>query len=64
VKKAEGKRTPLLASLGDFNRPLRVRPVRCGKADEINIANWKQALVVIKRVKRQIDYNMLDKNFI
>ena len=28
VKKAEGKRTPLLASLGDFNRPLRVRPVR------------------------------------
>jgi hypothetical protein len=28
VKKAERKSTPLLASLGDFNRPLRVRPVR------------------------------------
>ncbi len=28
MKKAEGKRAPLLASLGDFNRPLRVRPVR------------------------------------
>jgi hypothetical protein len=28
VKKAEGKRAPLLASLGDFNRPLRVRPAR------------------------------------
>lgn len=28
VKNAERKRTPLLASLGDFNRPLRVRPVR------------------------------------
>jgi hypothetical protein len=28
VKKAEGKRTSLLANLGDLNRPLRVRPVR------------------------------------
>ncbi len=28
MKKAEQKRTPLLASLGDLNRPLRVRPVR------------------------------------
>jgi hypothetical protein len=28
VKKAEGKRTSLLAVLGDLNRPLRVRPVR------------------------------------
>jgi hypothetical protein len=28
VKKAEQKRTPLLANLGDLNRPLRVRPVR------------------------------------
>jgi hypothetical protein len=28
VKKAERKRTPLMASLGDLNRPLRVRPVR------------------------------------
>ena len=28
MKKAERKRTPLLANLGDFNRPLRVRPVR------------------------------------
>lgn len=28
MKKAEQKRTSLLASLGDLNRPLRVRPVR------------------------------------
>ncbi len=28
MKKAERKRTPLLANLGDLNRPLRVRPVR------------------------------------
>ncbi len=28
VKKAERKRSPLLANLGDLNRPLRVRPVR------------------------------------
>lgn len=28
MKKAERKRTPLLATLGDLNRPLRVRPVR------------------------------------
>jgi hypothetical protein len=28
MKKAERKRPLLLASLGDFNRPLRVRPVR------------------------------------
>ncbi len=28
VKKAEKKRTPLLANLGELNRPLRVRPVR------------------------------------
>jgi len=28
VKKAERKRTSLLANLGDLNRPLRVRPVR------------------------------------
>ncbi len=28
MKKAERKRTSLLANLGDFNRPLRVRPVR------------------------------------
>ena len=28
VKKAEKKRDPLLANLGDLNRPLRVRPVR------------------------------------
>jgi hypothetical protein len=28
VKKAEGKRSSLLANLGDLNRPLRVRPVR------------------------------------
>lgn len=28
MKKAEKKRTPLLANLGDLNRPLRVRPVR------------------------------------
>ena len=28
MKKAEHKKTPLLANLGDFNRPLRVRPVR------------------------------------
>jgi len=28
VKNAERKRAPLLANLGDFNRPLRVRPVR------------------------------------
>ncbi len=28
MKKAEGKRTSLLANLGDLNRPLRVRPVR------------------------------------
>jgi hypothetical protein len=28
VKKAERKRAPLLANLGDFNRPVRVRPVR------------------------------------
>jgi len=28
VKNAERKRAALLASLGDFNRPLRVRPVR------------------------------------
>jgi hypothetical protein len=28
VKKAEKKRTSLLANLGDLNRPLRVRPVR------------------------------------
>jgi hypothetical protein len=27
MKKAEKKRTPLLATLGDLNRPLRVRPV-------------------------------------
>lgn len=28
VKRAERKQATLLASLGDFNRPLRVRPVR------------------------------------
>ncbi len=28
VKKAERKRTSLVANLGDLNRPLRVRPVR------------------------------------
>lgn len=28
MKKAERKRIPLLASLGDLNRPFRVRPVR------------------------------------
>lgn len=28
VKNAESKRASLLANLGDFNRPLRVRPVR------------------------------------
>ena len=28
MKKAERKRTSLLANLGDLNRPLRVRPVR------------------------------------
>ena len=28
VKKAESKRSSLLANLGDLNRPLRVRPVR------------------------------------
>ncbi|MBV9257000.1 MAG: hypothetical protein JO215_03165 [Ktedonobacteraceae bacterium] len=28
MKKAEGKPASLLASLGDLNRPLRVRPVR------------------------------------
>jgi hypothetical protein len=28
VKKAERKKTALMASLGDINRPLRVRPVR------------------------------------
>jgi hypothetical protein len=28
VKKAEQNREPLLANLGDINRPLRVRPVR------------------------------------
>jgi hypothetical protein len=28
MKKAEKKRTSLLANLGDLNRPLRVRPVR------------------------------------
>jgi hypothetical protein len=28
VKKAERKRTALLANLGDLNRPVRVRPVR------------------------------------
>ncbi|MBX5455916.1 MAG: hypothetical protein IRZ31_03365 [Thermogemmatispora sp.] len=28
MKKAERKRSPLLATLGDLNRPLRVRPVR------------------------------------
>ena len=28
VKNAERKRAPLLANLGDLNRPLRVRPVR------------------------------------
>lgn len=28
MKKAEKKKNPLLASLGDLNRPLRVRPVR------------------------------------
>ena len=28
MKNAERKRAPLLANLGDFNRPLRVRPVR------------------------------------
>jgi hypothetical protein len=28
VKSAESKRASLLANLGDFNRPLRVRPVR------------------------------------
>jgi hypothetical protein len=28
VKSAESKRTSLVANLGDFNRPLRVRPVR------------------------------------
>jgi hypothetical protein len=28
MKKAERKRPPLLANLGDLNRPLRVRPVR------------------------------------
>ena len=28
MKKAEKKRTPLLANLGELNRPLRVRPVR------------------------------------
>lgn len=28
MKKAEKKRTPLFAHLGDINRPLRVRPVR------------------------------------
>jgi len=28
VKKAEQKRTSLVANLGDLNRPLRVRPVR------------------------------------
>ncbi len=28
MKKAEQKRTSLLANLGDINRPLRVRPVR------------------------------------
>ena len=28
MKKAERKRVPLVASLGDINRPLRVRPVR------------------------------------
>ena len=28
MKKAERKRTSLVASLGDINRPLRVRPVR------------------------------------
>ncbi len=28
VKKAEKKRTPLLANLSELNRPLRVRPVR------------------------------------
>ena len=28
MKKAERKKTSLLASLGDLNRPLRVRPVR------------------------------------
>jgi hypothetical protein len=28
VKNTERKRAPLLANLGDFNRPLRVRPVR------------------------------------
>jgi len=28
VKNAERKRAPLLANLGDFNRPVRVRPVR------------------------------------
>ena len=28
MKKAERKRTPLMANLGDLNRPLRVRPVR------------------------------------
>jgi hypothetical protein len=28
VKKTESKRASLLANLGDFNRPLRVRPVR------------------------------------
>jgi len=28
MKNAERKRAPLLANLGDFNRPVRVRPVR------------------------------------
>jgi len=28
VKNAESKRASLLANLGDFNRPLRIRPVR------------------------------------
>src|SRR6266567_9283574 len=28
VKKTERKREPLVANLGDLNRPLRVRPVR------------------------------------
>ncbi len=28
MKNTEHKRAPLLANLGDFNRPLRVRPVR------------------------------------
>ncbi len=28
MKNTERKRAPLLANLGDFNRPLRVRPVR------------------------------------